>query len=63
MARNILEVWGGDRSILAREARSHALQFSWDRSMEELFGRVYPAALAGRERAAVTAPAAAVLAA
>ncbi len=63
MARNILEMWGGNRSILAREARSEALKYSWGRSMEELFGRVYPAALAGRERAAVAAPAAAVLAA
>ena len=63
MARNILEMWGGDRSAIAREARSEALKYSWDRSMEELFTRVYPAALTRRGRVAVTAPAGAVLAA
>jgi len=29
-------------------ARAHALQFSWARSMEALFGRVYPAAFERR---------------
>jgi len=29
---------------MARNACQHALQFSWERSMEALFGRVYPAA-------------------
>ena len=48
MARNILDVWGADRSVMSEEARAHALQFSWQHSMEALFGRVYPAALAGR---------------
>jgi alpha-1,6-mannosyltransferase len=48
MARNILDVWGGDRSAMAEAARANALQFSWDRSMEALFGEVYPAALARR---------------
>lgn len=47
MARNILDVWSADRSVMSEEARAHALQFSWQRSMEALFGRVYPAALAG----------------
>jgi len=48
MAANILAVWHGDRRGMAQAARAHALQFSWERSMEALFGRVYPAAFAGR---------------
>lgn len=49
MARNILEIWNADRRAMSDQARAHALQFSWDRSMEALFGRVYPAAFARRE--------------
>src|SRR4051794_27813449 len=48
MARNIFEIWNSDRSAMSEQARTHALQFSWDRSMEALFGRVYPTALARR---------------
>jgi alpha-1,6-mannosyltransferase len=48
MARNILEIWNADRQTMSEQARAHALQFSWDRSMETLFGRVYPAAFARR---------------
>src|SRR5258705_759813 len=48
MARNILQVWNADRRAMSEQARAHALQFSWDRSMEALFGRVYPAAFARR---------------
>ena len=48
MARNILAVWNGDRAAMAEQARAHALQFSWDRSMEALFGQVYPAAFERR---------------
>ncbi len=48
MARNILEIWAGDRSSMSEEARAHALQFSWDRSMEALFGEVYPTAFGRR---------------
>lgn len=48
MARNIVEIWTGDRVRMAEEARAQALQFSWDRSMEALFGEVYPAALGRR---------------
>src|SRR5437868_4462561 len=44
MAANILAVWGGDHPAMRQAAREHALQFSWDSSMEALFGRVYPAA-------------------
>ena len=48
MARNILKIWTADRRTMSEQARAHALQFSWDRSMEALFGRVYPAAFARR---------------
>jgi alpha-1,6-mannosyltransferase len=48
---------------MAEQARAHALQFSWDSSMEALFGRVYPEAFATRAGQRVAAPAAAVLAA
>ena len=48
MAHSILEIWNGDRLRMAEEARRQALQFSWDRSMEALFGTVYPAAFARR---------------
>ena len=41
MAANILAVWQSDRRAMAAEARARALQFSWDQSMERLFGRVY----------------------
>lgn len=48
MVRNILDVWGSDRVEMARLARANALQFSWDRSMESLFGNVYPTAFSRR---------------
>ena len=63
MARNILAVWNGDREAMAREARAHALQFSWDSSMETLFGRLYPEAFARRAARSLEAPARAALAA
>jgi alpha-1,6-mannosyltransferase len=63
MAENILGVWNGDRSAMARNACEHALQFSWEKSMEALFGTVYPAAFARRAGRRVEAPAAAALAA
>jgi alpha-1,6-mannosyltransferase len=50
MAANIVAVWNGDRKSMADAARQHALQFSWKRSMEALFGRVYPNAFAHRSR-------------
>ena len=63
MAANIIEVWNADRRAMAGQARAHALQFSWDSSMEALFGRVYPAAFAKRAEQRRVAPAAAALAA
>ncbi len=63
MARNILAVWNGDRRAMADAARACALQFSWDSSMEALFGRLYPAAALHRAGELQQAPTAAVLAA
>jgi len=48
MAANILAVWADGQAAMAEQAREHALQFSWEHSMEALFGRVYPAAFAAR---------------
>ena len=45
MADNILAVWQGDRATMRIEACNEARLYSWDRSMETLFGQVYPAAL------------------
>jgi alpha-1,6-mannosyltransferase len=63
MARNILSVWASDRAHMAEQARAHALQFSWERSMQALFGRIYPAAFARRGSQPLGAGAAAPLAA
>jgi len=63
MASNIMEIWNGDRHSIAGRARACALQFSWDSSMEALFGRVYPTAFAHRAAQLREAPAAAALAA
>lgn len=61
MAANILSVWNGDRAGMAENAIREARKFSWDTSMEALFGRVYPAALARRaERALQPAPRASI---
>jgi alpha-1,6-mannosyltransferase len=48
MASNIIDVWGCDHDAMRLAARAHALQFSWDSSMEALFGHVYPAAFERR---------------
>ena len=57
MAANILDVWNGGGRAMGERARTHALQFSWDHSMDDLFGRVYPAALAHRAEIARATPA------
>ena len=62
MAANILAVWNGDRRTMAEQARACALEFSWDSSMDALFGRVYPAAFIKRAALRRQAPAAAALA-
>jgi len=63
MSDNVLAVWRGNRAAMAEEARSHALQFGWDSSMEALFTRLYPAAFAHRAARRIGAPTAAALAA
>lgn len=50
MAANILKVLCSDHEAMAAAARAHALQFSWNSSMEALFGRVYPAAFERRRQ-------------
>jgi len=44
MARNILELWQADRSAVGAFAQHHARQYSWDRSMSDLFTGLYPKA-------------------
>lgn len=63
MASNILEILRSDRARMGEAARIHALQFSWDSSMEALFGRLYPAAVLRRAGHALPAAATAPLAA
>jgi alpha-1,6-mannosyltransferase len=63
MAANIIDVWNADRRAMAQEARACALEYSWDSSMDALFGRVYPAAFARRGALHRPAPATAALAA
>ena len=46
MAANILAVWNSDREAIRQEACQEARQFSWERSMDALFSRVYPDAFA-----------------
>jgi len=48
MAANVLALWRSDRAEIAERAREQALHYSWERSMELLFGRFYPAAMARR---------------
>ena len=63
LAANVLAVWNGDRAAMAAAARDHALQFSWDRSMDDLFGGLYPAAFQRCARRKLAVPAGAALAA
>jgi alpha-1,6-mannosyltransferase len=60
MAANILAVLDGDPKAIGERARAHALQFSWDQSMQRLFGQVYQKALSqAAMRAGLAEPAAA----
>ena len=61
MAANILDVWKLGPRGMGERASVHARQFSWDRSMEELFGRVYRDAFAARAKALAADPATAPL--
>jgi alpha-1,6-mannosyltransferase len=58
MAANILSVWNSDRATMGEIAQAQARQYSWERSMEALFGRIYRAAFArSTERFATSAQA------
>ena len=46
MAANILSVWNSDRATMGEIAQAQARQYSWDRSMEALFGTIYRSAFA-----------------
>ena len=48
MAANILSIWNGDIAAVGKAATIHAHQFSWDRSMEALLGRIYRDLLTGQ---------------
>lgn len=47
MAANILELWASDLPDMRQRALAHARQFGWDKSMDILFGEIYPSALRG----------------
>jgi len=44
MARHILDLWQADRTAIGAVAQHHARQYSWDRSMSDLFTGLYPKA-------------------
>ena len=56
MAANILAVLNSDRSQMGEIAQDEARQYSWDRSMEALFGSLYRQAFAARAQRLVEAP-------
>lgn len=45
MAANILDLWTGDVPAMRQRTLTHARQFGWDKSMDILFGEIYPLAL------------------
>ncbi|QIL02361.1 glycosyltransferase family 1 protein [Sphingomonas sinipercae] len=51
MAANILAVLDSDRTAMSDAAQALAREFTWDHSMEALFGHVYPKVLAKRAKA------------
>ena len=56
MAANILLVWNSDRSRMSEIAQAEARQFSWDRSMDALFGQLYRKAFNVRTQRLVESP-------
>jgi alpha-1,6-mannosyltransferase len=63
MGANMLAIWTSDRAAMARAARTSALRYSWDSSMDTLFGHVYPAAFERRRERRLGIAGAAVAAA
>lgn len=50
MAANILKVWSGDREAMGQNARALVSErFTWDRTFDALFNRIYPHAFAARD--------------
>ncbi len=45
MAANILDLWAQDQPSMRDRAVIHARQFGWDKSMDILFGEIYPMAM------------------
>jgi alpha-1,6-mannosyltransferase len=45
MADHLVQLWSGDHRAMKRAACRHAQQFSWQQSMDSLFGTLYPRAL------------------
>jgi hypothetical protein len=56
MAANILSVWNADRGAMGEIAQAEARQYSWDRSMDALFGQIYRQAFNARSQRLVTSP-------
>jgi len=46
MADHLVQLWSGDHCAMGEAAWRHAQQFSWRQSMDDLFGRLYPRAIA-----------------
>ena len=56
MAANILSVWNADRTTMSEIAQAEARQYSWDRSMDSLFGQLYRKAFNARSQRLVESP-------
>ena len=57
MARNIVDMWDADRTVIRECAQVHARQYSWDHSMDGLFTSLYPKAFhRAAARAALPSP-------
>ena len=56
MAANVLSVLKSNPRMMGEIAQDEARQYSWDRSMETLFGQLYRSAFAERARRLVDAP-------
>ena len=56
MASNILSVWNADRGKMSEIAQAEARQYSWDRSMDALFGQLYRTAFNARSQRLIETP-------
>jgi len=45
MADHLVQLWSGDHRAMKQAACRHAQQFSWQQSMQALFGELYPRAI------------------